>query len=125
MSRKFSILGLVAAGALCVAADTSSVGVTFGNTIMSTYPDGRTAELWIAPDGTYTAEGRRHDPSNGHWKIKAAKICLKQTTPRPPLPITVCKAMPISGIGATWSDRAVTGEKIQIKLVKGHVTGPV
>ncbi|HEY5107866.1 MAG TPA: hypothetical protein VII73_14040 [Caulobacteraceae bacterium] len=124
MTRILPILGLAAAGFLCIAADTSLVDKAFGNTILQTYPDGRTGELWLAPGGTYTAQGRRHDPSNGRWKLKGGKICFKQISPRPILPITICKAMPMGKVGASWSDTAVTGEKIQVKLVMGHVTGP-
>jgi hypothetical protein len=124
MNRTLPILGLAAVSLLCAAADSPKVHAAFGNTILSTYPDGRTGELWLAPDGSYTAEGRRHDPSSGHWMTKGAKICLKQSKPTPVLPITVCKTMPNIDIGASWPDRAVTGEKIQIKVVRGHVTGP-
>ena len=35
----------------------------FGSTIVSTYPDGRQGKLWLKADGTYTAEGRKHQPS--------------------------------------------------------------
>jgi hypothetical protein len=123
MTRIVPILGLTLAGLLCTAADAPSVSETFGNTIMSTYPDGRTAELWLAQDGTYTAEGRRHDPSNGHWRAKGVKLCLKQSRPVA-VPISFCTPLPSGKMSDGWTGKAVSGEKIQIKLVKGHVTGP-
>jgi len=84
-------LSLAAAG-LAIAADKSGAGdqdqrleKAFGSTIVSTYPDGRQAELWLQRDGSYTAEGRRHDRSSGTWQIKAdksaTKLCLKQRRP--------------------------------------------
>ncbi len=124
MTRTLTLLSLAAAGSLCIAADTSVVQKAFGNTILQTYPDERTGELWLAPDGSYTAEGRRHDPSNGRWTTKGGKICFKQISPRPLLPISLCKTMAMAKLGASWSDRAITGERIQVKLVEGHVTGP-
>lgn len=102
------------------APPSSLVSEAFGNTIRSTYPDGRTAELWLSPDGSYTAEGRRHDPSSGHWKVKGAKLCLKQSHPIP-APFNYCVPVPASGLSAAWSGKAYTGEPIQIQLVKGQV----
>lgn len=105
-----------------VSAASSRVSEAFGNTIVSTYPDGRTGELWLQPDGRYTAEGRRGDASSGHWKVKGAKLCLSQSTPIP-TPISFCTPLPAGGMDTAWSAKAVTGEKIQVKLVKGHVAG--
>ena len=113
--------GIAGAATVCLAADASPVSETFGNTIRSTYPDGRTAELWLAPDGNYTAEGRRHDPSSGHWKVKGEKLCLKQSRPFPWF--GYCFAVPKTSMADGWSGKAVTGEPIRIQLVQGHVVG--
>src|SRR5207249_1593703 len=78
-----SAIAAVGLAVLCGAADRSLVSAAFGNTIVSTYPDGRTAELWLHPDGGYDAMGRRKDPSSGHWKVKGEKVCLKQKKPIP------------------------------------------
>lgn len=104
----------------CLAAEGSSLNETFGNTIISTYPDGRQAELWLHPDGTYSAEGRRHDRTDGHWKIKGEKLCLKQSHPLA-FPFTYCTPIQQGGIGASWTGKAVTGEQIHIQLVRGVV----
>ena len=111
------VVGLVAASP-CVARDRSVVQAAFGNTIVSTYPDGRTGELWLQSDGSYKAEGRRHDGSSGHWKLKDDKICLKQSHPIP-VPFSYCTSVPPGGVGASWTGKAVTGEAIRIKLVHG------
>lgn len=100
----------------------SAVSEAFGNTIRSTYPDGRTAELWLSPGGAYTAEGRRHDPSSGHWKVKGSKLCLKQSHPIA-APFSYCVDLPSAGMAAGWSGKAYTGEAIQIQLIKGQVRG--
>ena len=110
----------LAAAVPCLAAEASALHETFGNTIVSTYPDGRKAELWLHPDGSYDAEGRKHDRSVGHWKIKGEKVCLKQSHPFS-FPFTYCTPLVQGGVGASWAGKAVTGEAISIKLVSGIV----
>ena len=117
MIRSASI-GLLLAFAASQAMAAGGVEAAFGNTIVSTYPDGRQSHLWLAKDGTYTAEGRKHDPSNGTWKLKGDQICLRQKKPAT-LPISYCTAVPSGGVGSTWSAKAVTGEAIKVKLVAG------
>jgi hypothetical protein len=122
MLRILLVLGLAAAP-LAVRADDdapSPLKAAFGNTILSTYPDGRTAELWLHPDGAYDAEGRRQDRSNGHWQVKDGKLCLKQAHPFA-FGYTYCTPIKDVHVGSTWSGKAVTGEPIQIKLVHGKV----
>jgi hypothetical protein len=102
-------------------ASPSSVRAAFGNTVVSTYPDGRTGLLWLKADGTYNAMGRRRTPSSGTWSVKGEKVCLKQRKPRA-APIAYCTKFPNGGVGASWQGRAVTGEKITIKLVQGRVS---
>ena len=91
----------------------------FGNTIVSTYPDGRTGKLWLKADGTYSALGRRHDPSSGHWKVSGGKLCLRQSKPLS-VPIHFCTPIPDGGMGHAWSTKAVTGEDIRVQMVKGR-----
>lgn len=88
----------------------------FKGTIISTYPDGRQAKLWLNRDGSYRAEGRRHDPSGGHWKLKGEKICLSQSRPFP-APFRFCTPLPH---GEVWIAKAVTGEIVQARVVKGR-----
>jgi hypothetical protein len=119
MIRTLACLAIAASLAGFAAhATPASVQEAFGNTILSTYPDGRKAELWLQPSGVYSAKGRRGDASSGHWSIKAAKLCLKQAHPFP-APFTFCTPLPSNGLNGTWSAKAVTGEAIKVKLVKG------
>ena len=90
----------------------------FGSTIVSTYPDGRQAELWLQKDGGYTAAGRRRDPSSGRWQMKGDKLCLKQQKPMA-APFSYCVPVPADGIDKPWTGKAFTGEQIRIKLVRG------
>ncbi len=104
------------------AAAPARVARAFGATIVSTYPDGRTAELWLAPDGAYTAEGRRFDRSRGHWRVKGSKLCLRQSRPFPS-PFSYCTAIPPADASGSWTGKAWSGEAIRIRLVPGHVEG--
>ncbi|HLK23498.1 MAG TPA: hypothetical protein VKT30_02455 [Caulobacteraceae bacterium] len=118
------IVAIAGLGAGCAAIGAPSgpnslVAAAFGNTVVSTYPDGRTAELWLHPGGRYDAKGRRGDPSSGRWRIKGQKICLSQSRPFPS-PFSYCTALPRSG---QWSARAVTGEAIRVRIVKGRYSG--
>lgn len=111
----FLTFGLAAAPMAALAADASPLERAFGNTVVSTYPDGRTALLWLKKDGTYTAKGRRRTPSSGTWSLKAEKVCLKQAKPSA-VPFRYCTGLPS---GEAWKAKAVTGEPITVKIVKG------
>ena len=118
--RLFTLaLAAAALAAATVPAQAGGLDEAFSNTIISTYPDGRTAELWLNRDGSYNAEGRRHDRSSGHWTVKGDKVCLRQSKPWAP-PFKFCTPMITGGVGSTWSAKAVTGEPIRVKLVAGR-----
>ena len=90
----------------------------FSNTIVSTYPDGRKAKLWLSADGSYRAQGRRGKPSSGTWSLKGDRICLKQSKPfRAP---SYCTNVVKGGVGTSWASKAVTGEKIRVTVVAGR-----
>lgn len=111
-------LSISLAASAAIAASPGAVQEAFGNTIVSTYPDGRTARLWLKADGSYAAKGRRGDPSSGHWRVKGAKLCLKQSRPLP-TPFSYCTPIPDGGMGHAWSAKAVTGEPIRVQMTKG------
>lgn len=113
-------LAAVACIAAAPAPDVSLLEPAFGNTIVSTYPDGRTGHLWLKADGTYSYEGRRKTPSSGRWTLKGTKFCLKQSKPKS-IPFSYCPPIKSGGVGTTWPGKAPTGEKIQLKLVAGIV----
>jgi hypothetical protein len=123
MIRHLARLTLPITLASAFAAQAASpVAGAFGNTVVSTYPDGRQGELWLQPNGAYSSEGRRGDMSSGHWTVKGEKLCLKQSKPISVF-LSFCTPIPSAGMGQEWSAKAVTGEQIKVKVVKGHVTG--
>ena len=95
----------------------------YAGTIISTYPDGRTARLWLRPGGGYSARGRRDDPSAGHWRIVGPRLCLRQSRPIP-VPFSYCTPLPTGGAGIAGSARAITGETITLKLIPGRAGEP-
>jgi len=122
MTWNLAVGALSAAILSAGATQASPLDAAFGNTILSTYPDGRTGELWLHPDGSYTAEGRKGDPSSGHWSTKGEKLCLKQSKPMSSF-IAFCTAVPANGLRDGWTSKAVTGETIKVKLVHGRAKG--
>jgi hypothetical protein len=115
-------LSAFAAAPSAQAADAASskVSAAFGNTVFSIYPDGRSQKIWLKEDGTWTGQSRRGNPLAGKWSAKGDKICLKQTSP-PMFGFGFCQVFPDDPAKGIDS-KDLTGTKIHLKLVKGHVT---
>src|SRR5881275_567906 len=92
MSRKLGSVGALIGGAVGALVLLTGAGAdnasgapapaalqkAFTHTIISTYPDGRIAKLWMNPSGTFTSMGRRHDRHTGRWSLKGEKVCFKR-----------------------------------------------
>ena len=91
----------------------------FGNTLLSTYPDGRTARMWLQADGRYQGQGRRGGASSGRWSVRDGQVCFGQRRPIP-VPRSFCTPIVRGGVGTRWTARAVTGETIRVQLVAGR-----
>lgn len=107
-------LALIAGAVLLTAAAEApppQLQKAFAGTIVSTYPDGRQAELWLNPDGTYTSEGRRHDRHQGRWTLRGDKVCFRRMV------FTYCTAIPNR---VAFTTKAVTGETIHVRLEPGR-----
>lgn len=103
-------------------ADTRSiVSKAFGNTVISTYQDGRKGYTWLKADGTYTGEGRHKDRSNGRWRIAGERLCFKQDHPFV-FGAGFCVPVPQSGFENGFKSKSPLGEPTTITMVKGHVT---
>ena len=103
-----------------LAAAGPPIEAAFGNTVVSTFPDGRTQQLWLNRDGGYTAKGRRGQGSSGRWSLKGEEVCLRQLTPFP-APIVFCTPVPPDAATATWTSKAVNGQPIKLKVVRGRM----
>lgn len=91
----------------------------FGNTLVSTYPDGRTARMWLQRDGVYEGQGRRGGLSQGVWRVREGQVCFSQRRPIP-MPGRFCTPIVPGRIGATWTAQAMTGETIRVSLLEGR-----
>jgi len=101
------------------APTAATLQPAFRNTLVSTYPDGRTARLWLSEDGTYAGQGRRGGRNGGVWRLRGAEICMSQRRPFP-APIQYCTPVVAGGVGTRWTAKAVTGETIRVELVAGR-----
>lgn len=111
-----SFLGLNAQAA---PPEPKGVAAAFGNTVVSIYPDGKQQRIWLKPDGSWEAIGRRGTWSSGKWTMKDEKVCLKQARPFP-APFRYCTDFPAEGgIGAVWTSKDMTGQPIKLTVVKG------
>lgn len=112
------------AAAVAVAPDAMArMAPAFANTIVSTYPDGRHGQLYLAADGSWRARSRSGSASRGRWSVKGARVCMRQSRPIP-LPFSYCTAIVAGGVGARWSAKAPTGEPITAELVAGRAGDP-
>ncbi len=102
---------------LAVAA--SPVEAAFGNTIVSTYPSGRSTRLWLKRDGTYEAQRTNGKRTAGKWTYRGGKVCLRQTRPVT-VPLTFCSPVPSGKVGTRWSGKSPKGEPLNNRLVAGR-----
>jgi hypothetical protein len=93
--------------------------IAFGATILDTFPDGRTSEAWLQPDGTYTGEGRTHTKSYGRWFVAGPKVCFKQAHPFA-FGFVYCTPIPNVRPGEAWRARSPMGEDVTVRVVPGH-----
>lgn len=111
--------GVVAALTVQATPGVEALRPAFGNTLVSIYPDGRRAHLWLAPDGTYTGRGRTGGRSTGVWEVDDGEVCMRQRRPIP-VPVRFCTPIVRGGVGTRWTAKAVTGETITVELAAGR-----
>jgi hypothetical protein len=101
------------------AAVAPGVAPAFGNTVISTYPDGTSQKIWLHPDGSWDGISRKGIRLAGRWDMRGEKVCLRQSTP-PTLPIAYCTPFPTRTVpGVQWSGRDVAGRPITLSLMRG------
>ena len=107
------------AGAAAAQA-ASPLAPAFGNTLASTYPDGRVSKLWLAPDGTFEGLNRKGQANSGKWTVAKDRLCMKQYKPFF-YPFSYCTPLPTSADAMTgWKAKAPTGEPITVRMLKGR-----
>jgi hypothetical protein len=124
-AARLAVAGYAAFAALnAQAADLSVIAPAFGNTVVSTYPDGRSQRIWLHPDGSWDGKSRSGVVLAGHWRLSNGRVCLRQSKP-PTLPFSYCAAFPEHAEpGAQWPSHDVLGHPIVLSLEKGAPTAP-
>lgn len=112
-------VGLTLAGAAVASDAAPSLEPAFRNTIVSTFPDGRSARLWLDPDGAYRAEDRSAGRSSGRWTVHGERICLRQRRPLPS-PVAYCTELRRPEVGAVWTARSFSGEAVRVEVIAGR-----
>ena len=115
----FAAVMVSAAPAGEAAPTEADLAPAFGNTLLSTYPDGRTARMWLQRGGVYQGQGRRGGLSSGVWRVRDGQVCFSQRRPLP-MPGSFCTPIVPGGIGDSWTAKAMTGETIRVSLVAGR-----
>lgn len=115
----FAALNAQAADDQDRARDNARVAAAFGNTVIATYPDGRSQRIWLHPDGGWDGIGRNGRDVAGSWRLKDDKVCLRQSKP-PTLPVSICVAFPVNGApGVQWDSHDFIGRPIRLTLQRG------
>lgn len=119
MSTAGAGLGLLAAALIAGTAPIAALQPAFGNTIVTTYPNGKITRTWLHPNGTYEAIRANGDRTGGVWKLKGEELCITQKRPVY-VPLTFCTAIVPGGVGTTWSAKGLLGEPVRNTLVPGR-----
>ena len=75
------VCALIIGSTLFATTASADIAATFGNTVVSRYPDGGWVKHWFDRDGAYRAEfsdGRRISAT---WRIEGEKVCLNGIRP--------------------------------------------
>ncbi|HYE46749.1 MAG TPA: hypothetical protein VEA44_13370 [Caulobacter sp.] len=112
-------LALALSAVSAPAAPRSPLEAAFGNTIVSTYPSGRSTRLWLNRNGTYEGQRTNGKRTAGKWTVKGGKVCLRQTKPAG-IPLTFCSKIPSGKVGAVWNSKSPKGEPLRNRLVAGR-----
>ena len=91
----------------------------FGNTIVTTFPHGKSSKTWIDRDGTFESLRVTGKRISGKWQVKGDRVCLRQSKPIY-IPISHCERKFAGGVGSTWNSKSPVGEALRNKLVAGQ-----
>jgi len=123
MSASAIALGALSAVVIVATAPMPAPSIAlqpaFGNTIVTTYPNGKVTRTWLHPDGTYEALRANGDHTGGVWKTKAGQVCLTQKRPVY-VPMAFCTPIVPGAIGASWSAKGLLGEPVRNTLIAGR-----
>ncbi|CAN1504619.1 hypothetical protein MCEMIH16_00607 [Caulobacteraceae bacterium] len=109
----------VIAASAAVPASTPGLEPAFGNTIITTYPNGKSTRTWLHRDGTYEALRSNGERTGGAWKVKGDQLCITQKRPVY-VPVAFCTPIVPGGVGASWAAKGLLGEPVRNVLAAGR-----
>lgn len=123
MSTGGLVLGAMVAAVIAATAPMppplTALEPVFGNTIVTTYPNGKVTRTWLHRDGTYEALRANGDHTAGVWKVKGGQVCITQKKPVH-VPLAFCTPIVPGAIGVSWSAKGLLGEPVRNTLVAGR-----
>jgi hypothetical protein len=104
---------------LLASPGRADIDAAFGNTVLTSYPDGGWVKHWFNPDGSYSAQfsdGRR---LSARWNVRGERVCLSNIRPNMLIP-RFCTTMMDVEVGETWQSRDPMGRRVRNVLMAGR-----
>lgn len=99
---------------------SADMETAFGNTIVTTYPDGGWVRHWFERDGSYSAHFKDGRRLTGEWSREGDRLCINDIRPRL-LVGRFCQRFIQADVGSTWTARDPLGRRVQNRLVAGRL----
>ncbi len=93
----------LAAWAAWAAPAGDPLSTYFGNTLIGTAPNGKTARASLSRDGTFVGASPEGTAVKGKWNVEGGKLCFAVLDPKPPDPQPVCIPIARHKIGDKWT----------------------
>ena len=107
----------IAATMLAGPALADPMATAYGNTVVITYGDGTTVNLYVNEDGTYTGS-RPMGESAGTWAISVSQTCFTQSSPEP-TPDSCSKTVS-KNVGESWQSTGQGGAPVTVTIQAGR-----
>lgn len=114
--RLFATVAL-AAMMLAGPALADPMATAYGNTVVITYGDGTTVNLYVNEDGTYTGSSPAGE-SAGTWAISGSQTCFTQASPEPTPPS--CSKTVSKNVGDSWQSTGQGGAPVTVSIQAGR-----
>jgi hypothetical protein len=115
------LAGLTAAVAVSVpTAARAEIERTFGNTLVSRYPDGGWVRHWFNADGSYSARFSSGRTVSARWRVEGDRVCLNNISPAMMMISRFCSPMIEAGVGDSWTSRDPLGRRVTNVLQRGR-----
>lgn len=107
----------LAATMLAGPALADPMASTYGNTVVVTYGDGTTVNIYVNEDGTYTGSSPMGE-SAGTWTASGGQTCFTQSSPEPGEPS--CSQTVSKNVGDSWQSTGQGGAPVTVTIQAGR-----